>query len=369
MSSEGCVVAKRKKIRVFYAWQSDLAGKTNHYAIRDGLRDAATKLNVERPTIKVVIDEATRGKSGSPNIPASLLKKIDKADIFVADVTTITAPGPGGRPCPNPNVVYELGYASAEHGWDRIIFLFNDAFGTFPTHLPFDFAQHRGSPYTFAPADGKAAKDKLAKFLKLALEAVLDKDPKRPAQVRGVSRKKIEHDRDVANMSWLMSSIHLPSLEDHIEHMPYQLTSRDLWFWEHVNGVLATGLFDVYDTVLKENTEKLHNAWRESVSHSDCYRDANNPDLHLFGPPRDMGFSPHQQEVWDKLMQARQEMAEALDAILKRLRKDYIEIDVHVTNSKAWRDYVEFHKDFNEAVGNNKTKQKTAKKKKPKRKP
>ena len=344
------VVAKRKKVRVFYAWQSDLPAKTNLSAIRNALRAAAKELESERPKIKVRIDEATRGASGSPNIPATLLRKIEKADIFVGDVTTITPAG-AALPCPNANVVYELGYASGELGWDRIIFLFNKAHGAFPTDLPFDFAQHRGSPYSFGLMDGKPAKVALAKLLKVALAAVLDKNPKRPAELRGVSRKKIQHERDVENMTWLMSSIHIPTLEEHIENLPNQITNRGLWFWEHANGVLANGLFDVYDTVLKENAEKLHVAWQKTVSHDDCYRDTPSGQLHIFGNPYDQPFTQHQQDAWDEILQARQDMAEALTVILERIRKDYIEIDILKTNKKAWADYVKFREQLDPAIG------------------
>jgi hypothetical protein len=72
----------------------------------------------ETSTTKPVRDETTRDTSGSPNIALKILEKIQAADVFVADITTVTAPG-AKRPCPNPNVGYELGYAVATLGWDN----------------------------------------------------------------------------------------------------------------------------------------------------------------------------------------------------------------------------------------------------------
>jgi hypothetical protein len=70
-------------------------------------------------------------------------------------ITYDTDPG-AKRPCPNPNVGYELGYAVATLGWDRVILLFNEACGEFPKDLPFDFIQNRASPYRLEEADPKA---------------------------------------------------------------------------------------------------------------------------------------------------------------------------------------------------------------------
>ena len=51
---------------VFYSWQSDLPDAINRQAIRSGLRVASNKLESEKPTMRVVVDEATRGAPGSP---------------------------------------------------------------------------------------------------------------------------------------------------------------------------------------------------------------------------------------------------------------------------------------------------------------
>jgi hypothetical protein len=102
-------------IRIFYSWQSDSSRKTNLNAIREGLAEACKRIENSHSGLKLVPDEATRDTSGSPNIALKIIEKIEAADIFVADVTTITAPG-GKRPCPNPNVGFELGYAVASLG-------------------------------------------------------------------------------------------------------------------------------------------------------------------------------------------------------------------------------------------------------------
>jgi hypothetical protein len=142
-------MAATKNVRVFYSWQTDSPKKTNLNAIRGALKAAAEKIAKTRPDLEIAPDEATRGTSGSPNIAMKILEKIQGADVFLADITTITASG-AKRPCPNPNVSYELGYAVGELGWDRVILLFNKALGDFPKDLPFDIIQQRASPYKLA---------------------------------------------------------------------------------------------------------------------------------------------------------------------------------------------------------------------------
>lgn len=219
-------------VRIFYSWESDSPAETNRNAIRAALKSAAKNLEAARPGLKVVTDEATRGVSGSPNIVAKIHEKIELCDIFIADITTVTSPR-AKRPCPNPNVGYELGFAAAHIGWDRIILLFNEAFGKFPRDLPFDFAQHRAGTYKSPTTLSTAEKENLAKFLEAAIAMVLDQKPKRPAELRGVPREKLEHDHDVKNMKWLMRKIHMPTMDEHINEMPHKITDDAFWFWEH----------------------------------------------------------------------------------------------------------------------------------------
>jgi hypothetical protein len=112
-----------RKVRVFYSWQSDSRRKqTATQFVRPEI--ASQRIEGVRSDLRILPDEATLGTSGSPNIALKILEKIEAADISVADVTTITSPG-AQRPCPNPNVGYELGYAVSQLGWNRVILLFN----------------------------------------------------------------------------------------------------------------------------------------------------------------------------------------------------------------------------------------------------
>jgi hypothetical protein len=108
-------MSEPKRFSVFYSWQSDLPDPSNRSLIRQALRAAASTVEQKEKNLIIEIDEATRSVSGSPNIPATILSKIAVADAFVCDVTTINSEQ-SGKKTPNPNVVFELGYAIANVG-------------------------------------------------------------------------------------------------------------------------------------------------------------------------------------------------------------------------------------------------------------
>jgi hypothetical protein len=242
-------------------------------------------------------------------------------------------------------VIFELGYAVATLGWDRIVLLFNGAVGEFPGDLPFDLAGNRASRYDLALGDPTAQRDKLDKLVEVAVRAVVDKNPKRPAELKGLSRERIEHDRDVENMRWLMETLHLPTLEQHINDLPKQVTDRAMWFHEHYRGVASNPLFNVYDAVLNGAVERLLRAWDAAMAHGTQYT-ATSQGRYVFVSLGDAQLSQDRQVAWDAIEAAREEMAAAASTILERVRSAYLEIDIQQTNQRAWGEYVDFHRRF-----------------------
>ena len=128
---------------IFYSWQSDLSPKINRNFIENALQKAAKSIRNDA-SIKAEpkIDQATRSVPGSPEIFNTILEKIENCDIFVCDVSIINS-GTKARPCPNPNVLIELGYALRKLTWERIIMVFNKAFGDPKNDSPFDIPDRR----------------------------------------------------------------------------------------------------------------------------------------------------------------------------------------------------------------------------------
>jgi hypothetical protein len=123
---------------LFYSWQSQLPGKYNRYFIEDAL-ERVQKALANDPSTHFTIEQDARGVVGAPEISAAILTKIAKCNIFVADVTPVGTLLDGKR-SPNPNVMFELGYAWRDLGESRVILVLNQAYGV-PEELPFDISK------------------------------------------------------------------------------------------------------------------------------------------------------------------------------------------------------------------------------------
>src|SRR5260221_3957531 len=96
---------------IFYSWQSDLPNATNRGFIQTALEKAVKALTTDGTVdVQPVIDRDTQGIPGAPDIAKAIFTKIDAADVFVADVSIVVGQNEG-RPMPNPNVLFELGYS------------------------------------------------------------------------------------------------------------------------------------------------------------------------------------------------------------------------------------------------------------------
>jgi hypothetical protein len=161
---------------VFYSWQSDLPNPCNRGFIQEALENAAAAIKADdRIAIEPVVDRDTQGVPGAPDISSTIFSKITAADVFVADVS-ITGRGEK-RATPNPNVLIELGYAFKALGYERVILVFNRAFGRIE-ELPFDLRTRRVLVYEM-PTEGRqrgTERKSLEKQLDVAIRAALERD-------------------------------------------------------------------------------------------------------------------------------------------------------------------------------------------------
>lgn len=152
-------------MKIFWAWQSDLPGKVCRHFVRDALLAAIDKLKeqseIEEPSEEsrrndIHLDSDRQGMSGSPDLAAAILAKIEVSSVFVGDVTPVGKGAPTiaddgtereGKPLMNPNVAIELGYALAKLTDARILMILNTAYGK-RDGLPFDI-QHKGGPLMY----------------------------------------------------------------------------------------------------------------------------------------------------------------------------------------------------------------------------
>lgn len=138
---------RRFHFGIFYSWQSDIESKYNRNFIEDVLQKSVKNINkaiADGPLLSV--DKDTRGVPGSPDIVTTILQKIDRSVCFLADVTPIGRVGE--KLIPNPNVMFELGFALSSLSFERVILICNTAYGQL-NELPFDLGLKRIIPYSY----------------------------------------------------------------------------------------------------------------------------------------------------------------------------------------------------------------------------
>lgn len=153
--------------RIFYSWQSDTDSRS--YTI-SALKDAVDVLNKRAvKSYNYVADQGCDGDGGALNIATRMLEKIDSCDLYIADLTIVHSAKTDelihGRRAPNPNVMFELGYAVKKLGWEKVIMIFNESYGEIGL-LPFDIKQHRIIPFKHEPNQVTETKNKLNKLMK-----------------------------------------------------------------------------------------------------------------------------------------------------------------------------------------------------------
>ncbi len=163
---------------IFYSWQSDLPNNTNRGFIEKALTNAIKSIySDDSILVEPVIDRDTIRVPGSPDIAATIFEKIDRASVFVCDVSFINF-GSKGRLTPNPNVLVELGYALKAKGVNRVLMVLNSAYGKIED-LPFDLRFRRIITYHIetTSSDKATERKQLERMLLGALRSILENVP------------------------------------------------------------------------------------------------------------------------------------------------------------------------------------------------
>lgn len=149
---------------IFYSWQSDLPNRTNRGFIESCIESAIKKLDrADDFYLELNLDRDTKNEPGTPDIANTIFSKIERAKIFIADISIINS-NSDGRKTPNPNILLELGYAAKVLGWEKIICIFNTDYGNFDD-LPFDLRFRRPLIYSLK----NKSKPEVRKYLSKAI--------------------------------------------------------------------------------------------------------------------------------------------------------------------------------------------------------
>lgn len=147
---------RKRECLLFLSWQSDR--KESRRFISSVIEKIPAKLS---DIVTVNVDKDTVNVPGSPDIGDTIFEKIDRCDLFIADITLINDKESGYRKTPNPNVLIELGYAIKTLGWNRILLLQCIDYGDVE-EIPFDINHRRICSFSLG-IDEESVKDKSEK--------------------------------------------------------------------------------------------------------------------------------------------------------------------------------------------------------------
>lgn len=308
---------------IFYSWQSDLSKDTNQNAIRQCLRSSLNLVEESFDEYRLEIDEATRGTTGSPNIPQTIFNKISQCEIFICDVSIINSKTNDIKKTPNPNVLIELGYAIASVGWDRIIMLFNLESGNFPNDLPFDIDRQRTSPYRIKNKDDKSGKNELVKLLKIAIEPILKIKPPKPSDLKNLSPKETKRKSDLKNLKWIMSCINIVTFDHFLEYMPSKITGEIFFYKEWFCNISESNKFHIYDQKLKKLLSEFRDNWDSSLSFYQYFDRDYHGHTYSFRIPFDVFPDKKTEEDFNKLTKISQDLSKNFKFLLEYIRNEY----------------------------------------------
>jgi len=202
------------KVKIFYSWQSDLPNNCNRGFIERSIEKALKRIKgrTEDLALEPCIDRDTKDMPGSPEIAQTIFDKIRAAQIFIADVSVINKKSLmqklfDHRATANPNVLLELGYAVGCLGWDRIICVYNLAYGG-EKQLPFDLRGRRISFYSKYKNSGNSNTEEYSKDLAAKIDSILSTIDQ--------SKEEVSKDVVLSRGICLMLSAHLPFLQAYV---------------------------------------------------------------------------------------------------------------------------------------------------------
>jgi len=312
------------KYFIFFSWQSDTESKYNRSYIKGLLNDFAASI----PDCSIEIKESVGDSAGSPNIVDKVISEIDNCNIFVCDVTPITTYN--NKKLPNPNVLFELGYAVCHLGWERIICIANESYGAI-SDMPFDIRQNRISKYKY----NEEGRNKL-ELDEFILKIINEYEE---IEKRFNSNQIKDHDTKVFN-----SFISLVDEKEFVDgllsmRMNFIHTGYDKELWKRIidftnyprNRYITETLNETFETFVKEVcimkrrlgfiTFPSHD-WQcldPLVSHTQDEID-NNLKEELFGLPNDIfkeDIPEDNDSYWDRIEKNQDEIRNLVDNVLK----------------------------------------------------
>lgn len=323
------------KIKLFYSWQSEVFPRANKNLIRSAIEAAGKKIEEK---CRLEIDEATRNKAGSPNIPLSIFEKIDNADVFICDLSRVAGKAPAkkrkSRAYFNANVSIELGYAIRSLGWDRIILVCNRALGD-PEDAPFDVRSHRFSTYSCkenrlrskaGQKEKTAARLQLADAIASSVSQVAKDNPLKPSQLLKLTPAQLRRGHDLKQLVRLFEKFSYSIYDKFFFCLGYPyITCEGLEMHSEFKSRYESAETVFNDPHLKKAIGQFAKEWNE------CFRYHMHMDMHFtnkyyhFHMPLDLFVDDEQERQHSFTQDQREPLENAFVNLITFLQKHYPE--------------------------------------------
>lgn len=319
---------------LFFSWQSDTLYQAERTVIRAALSGCSKKMISDNKNISLFITESVQDTSGALYIPDVIMKKIRQCDIFIADVTPITTLNSidKNKNIPNPNVVFELGYAVAHLGWDRIILLYNVEKHELNS-APFDFDRHKIIKFNASADEKKSQINTLEGVLLKEISGILTINPPRSTVKSPVD---IKQERDALTIRGFINDIDMHQMSQMFSSMPNHLPKEIINISDHIFSNINDVNFYLYNKKSLDIIQLFAAKFENVIKYLDFYEDGQlishkKLNLRYIGlVDRELGT-----DTLIEITDAMLDLKQAYKALVKMLHEDYMEIDIRDAMKKS----------------------------------
>jgi hypothetical protein len=233
--------------------------------------------------------------------------------------------------------MFELGFAVAELGWERVIMLFDKELPMDASDLPFDVRGHRAS--AFKRSDAAALKPLLVD----AIGIVLLKQPARPNNSPELSPDQVKRDRDTRALRAALSCIDLSVFDRMIEAAPSIIVSDAFHHYHSLDEVVSSSAFHLYDQIALDLIRAIRDHWNGLLSFDVHYTDLTSGD-YKFKSHQGAPLTGSIESDWNALEDHAAALKDSMVRLMDHVRTNYLELDVKELSDLAEKERIAFRK-------------------------
>jgi uncharacterized protein YukE len=163
---------------------------------------------------------------------------------------------------------------------------------------------------------------------------------------------EVQRERDLRVLYRLLGNMPLRFLGQFFERAHVdQILHEVFFFWEGFNAEVVALDFYVFDEELRSSIVALHQAWGRSLGHGEWFVATLNANIYRY---RDRlpgeGVVEYEKE-YRRYHEDVEAVETALDAFVGQIKTKFQEIDLHRSSIEAWQTMLEWHRRFDEDVG------------------